>query len=672
MSGGRSTTGVADRGGTPFRKLLVVAHDFGVTILALVLAVALRGEPSVGSIGGISPVVAAIAFAAGALVVYQTSSLYASRWRFASLFDLFGIVKAVSILTAILLVADYLGGPRFGESGKLLGGRTLAIYWCVQVILLGGPRVAYRAYSSWRRGSRPGTDPLAALVVGRASDADSVIRAVEAGLAGPIRIFGIVTPLAREANQAVRGVPVWGTTGEIEALVNEATARGLRIQRAILAPEALTTVPEFDQVVGAFRRLGIPTIQPELTPSSRSGRPAHLQALIDEDLLIRPRVTVDENPLRAFVAGKRVIVTGGGGSIGAELVLRSAQFGAAAVLVLDHSEAALHSVLDRAEIELGEEIGERVSGRLCDVRDRARVMALVAGFRPDVIFHAAALKHLPHLEREVADAVLTNVVGTINTADAAVAAGAAALVLISTDKATRPVSILGATKRLAEMYIQALDAAPQVLAADGAGRTRLVAVRFGNVLGTAGSVVPRFRAQIEAGGPVTVTDPAMVRYFMTKREATDLLWTAARITAEAATAARSAVLVLNMGQPVKIDDLARRMIRLAGFEPGQGIDIDYSGRRPGERLAEFLFEEREPQFDTGIKGIVAAEAQAPALPRLQADLARLSAAALAGDDEASRRVIAELIPGIAVQGIQAEATVVTLRGSGRPADQTGG
>jgi FlaA1/EpsC-like NDP-sugar epimerase len=628
------------------KQSAVVLHDYAATIAAILLALLLRGEPRIQTIMGVDPVVWAAAFAAFALVIYASCSLYASRWRFASLFDLFGIFKAVCIITAALLLIDYIITPRLTEASKIFGGRTLAIYWCVQVLLLGGPRIAYRAYRSWKRQSALNSDPLAAIVLGRASDADAVLRAVEAGVAGPIRVFGIVSPVAQEVGQAVRGVPVWGSTDQIEQVVRDSAARGITIQRAIIAPDALRTPLLVESSIGVFRRMGIPAIRLDVTESSGFAQRARLHTVIDDDFLIRPLVDVEEEPLKAFVRGKRVIVTGGGGSIGSELAIRSAQFGADEVLVLDSSEAALHAILDRAMVE--RRAGDTpLAGRLCDIRDRARLMAITKDFAPDIVFHAAALKHVPHLEREVSDAVRTNVLGTVNTADAAVAAGAAAFVLISTDKATEPVSILGATKRLAEMYVQALDGAPQLLDGAPSRRTRLVAVRFGNVLGTAGSVVPRFRAQIEAGGPVTVTDPDMVRYFMTKREATDLLWTAARITSETASAGHSAILVLNMGQPVRIADLAERMIRLAGFEPNKGIDIVYSGKRPGERLSEILFEECEPRLEVGVRGIVAAEAQPPALSRLQPVLSRLQMAAMEGDDDRARGIIAELVPDIA-------------------------
>ncbi len=631
----------------PLKKFWVAAHDYCVTLGALFAAIALRGEPPFPVYSGLGPLAPALVFAATAILVYKACDLYASRWRFASLYDLFGIFKAVSILTLILLSADYLVAPRLSEAGKLFGGRTLIIYWCVQMILLGGPRVAYRAYRGWRRSVIRNIDPLAAIVIGRASDAESVIRMAEAGLAGPIRVFGILSPTSSETGQSVRGISVWGALDHVEALVQDANERGIVVQRAIIAPDALNEGPQIEDLVGRFRRIGIPAIRLDVAYSTDMSRPAQLHAVIDEDLLIRPLVDVDEAPLRDFIAGKRVVVTGGGGSIGSELVLRSAMLGAAEVLVIDHSEAALHAILDAAELRFapGPNV---VTGRICDVRDRGRLMRILTEFTPDVVFHAAALKHVPHLEREVADAALTNVIGTVNAADAAIAAKAAVFVLISTDKATKPASILGATKRIAERYVQAIDAAPQ-LVGTAPRTTQLVSVRFGNVLGTAGSVVPRFRSQIEAGGPLTVTDPAMVRYFMTKKEATDLLWTAARITELRAKGAHSAVLVLNMGQPVRIDDLARRMIRLAGFEPDKSMKIIYTGKRPGERMAEQLFDEREPQFDLGIRGIVAAESQTMPFAAMQSFIAGLKAAAEAGDDEKVRALICELVPELRSQ-----------------------
>ena len=233
-----------------------------------------------------------------------------------------------------------------------------------------------------------------------------------------------------------------------------------------------------------------------------------------------------------------------------------------------------------------------IEGRIADIRDRERIMRLMSEFKPDIVFHAAALKHVPILERDWSEGVKTNIFGSVNVADAALAAGAEAMVMISTDKAIEPVSMLGLTKRFAEMYCQALDH-ELATQATGKPRMRLISVRFGNVLASNGSVVPKFKAQIEAGGPVTVTHPDMVRYFMTIREACDLVITAAT-HALAPARADVSVYVLNMGQPVKIVDLAERMIRLSGLQPGHDIEIVFTGMRPGERLNEILFASEEP------------------------------------------------------------------------------
>jgi FlaA1/EpsC-like NDP-sugar epimerase len=416
-----------------------------------------------------------------------------------------------------------------------------------------------------------------------------------------------------------------------------------------------------------------------------------------EDLLLRPSVKIDYRRLEKFIAGKSIIVTGGGGSIGAEICDRVVAFGAKRLLIIENSEPALYTVQETLATKSAK---TEIEGRLADVRDRERIFALFKAFKPDLVFHAAALKHVPLLEADWAEAVKTNVFGSVHVADAAVAAGAAGMVLISTDKAVEPVSVLGATKRFAEMYCQALDAelaqraaapaAAETFAVEGepvprgmarvsrarrasgqahelaslevekeepaahelasvevekeepaahelaslaveqeppaaSAPARLVAVRFGNVLGSNGSVVPKFKAQIAAGGPVTVTHPQMVRYFMTIREACDLVLCAA---GHALAPPRSpvSVYVLNMGQPVNILALAERMIRLSGLEPGRDIDIVFTGLRPGERLHELLLARDEDTTDIGIAGVVGARPPHPPLAALRGSLATLGQA----------------------------------------------
>jgi FlaA1/EpsC-like NDP-sugar epimerase len=349
-------------------------------------------------------------------------------------------------------------------------------------------------------------------------------------------------------------------------------------------------------------------------------------------------VKIDYARIEDFVKGKSIIVTGGGGSIGAEICDRIVTFGASRLLVVENAEVALHAIL---ETLAAKQLPVKIEGRLADIRDRDRIMRLFNEYKPDIVFHAAALKHVPLLERDWDEGVKTNVFGSVNVADAAAEAGAAGMVMISTDKAIEPVSVLGATKRFAEMYCQALDA--KFTRRKDASAMRLISVRFGNVLASNGSVVPKFKAQIEAGGPVTVTHPEMVRYFMTIREACDLVVSAG---SHALNGARSdvAIYVLNMGQPVKIVDLAERIIRLSGLEPGRDIEIAFTGMRPGERLHEILFAREEPSSEIGIAGIVAARPVTPTMETMQTWLTTLEQGLARGDRSAIYRVLRDAVP----------------------------
>jgi O-antigen biosynthesis protein WbqV len=376
-------------------------------------------------------------------------------------------------------------------------------------------------------------------------------------------------------------------------------------------------------------------------PSLDADGPAvQLAPVAVEDLLLRPSVKIDYRRLEDFIDGKAIVVTGGGGSIGAEICDRIVTFGASRLLVIEHSEPALHAVLEALK---GKQSDAEISGRIADIRDRERIISLVAHFKPDIVFHAAALKHVPMLEQDWDEGIKTNVFGSINVADAAAAAGATAMVMISTDKAIEPVSVLGATKRLAEMYCQALDDEFARRVGSSRHAMRLISVRFGNVLASNGSVVPKFKAQIEAGGPVTVTHPDMVRYFMTIREACDLVITAASHAAGKVNGDES-IYVLNMGQPVKIVDLAERIIRLSGLEPGRDIKIEFTGIRPGERLHEILFASQEETADIGIPGIVAAKPVRPSLDSIRAWVATLEQGVARGERAAIYNVLRDAVP----------------------------
>jgi O-antigen biosynthesis protein WbqV len=356
-------------------------------------------------------------------------------------------------------------------------------------------------------------------------------------------------------------------------------------------------------------------------------------------LLLRPSEKIDYARLEALVKGKAVIVTGGGGSIGSEICDRVVTLGAARLLVIENSEPALYAVIETLTIH---KTPAAIAGRIADIRDRERIQRLMNEFKPDIVFHAAALKHVPILERDWSEAVKTNIFGSVIVADAALGAGAKAMVMISTDKAIEPVSMLGLTKRFAEMYCQALDH-EVALRSDGKPRMRLISVRFGNVLASNGSVVPKFKAQIEAGGPVTVTHRDMVRYFMTIREACDLVITAAT-HALAPVRPDVSVYVLNMGQPVKIVELAERMIRLSGLQPGHDIEIAFTGVRQGERLNESLFTHQEPRIEIGIAGVMAAKPNEPPMRALRKWIEALKQAIEQDDRAAIEAVLKDAVP----------------------------
>jgi O-antigen biosynthesis protein WbqV len=420
----------------------------------------------------------------------------------------------------------------------------------------------------------------------------------------------------------------------LEGAVTALAAEGIKVARVVLTASALKPEEKPEAVLMQARRLGLSSSRlPEL---QEGAEPVRLAPIAVEDLLLRPTAAIDYPRLESFVSGKSIVVTGGGGSIGAEICERIVRFGAARLLIVENSEPALYAVMESLAMR---HTGGRIEGHLADVRDRDRIFRLLAEFKPDIVFHAAALKHVPILERDWGEGVKTNIFGSVNVADAAAAAGSRAMVMISTDKAIEPVSVLGASKRFAEMYCQALDAEH---ARRGNERAmRLLAVRFGNVLASNGSVVPKFKAQIEAGGPVTVTHPDMVRYFMTIREACDLVVTAA---SHGLDNRGVSVYVLNMGQPVRIVELAERMIRLSGLEPGRDVEITFTGVRPGERLQEILFAREEPTAPVGIEGIVAAQPVSPSLDAMRGWLVALEQGLAREDRSVIYGVLRDAVP----------------------------
>jgi FlaA1/EpsC-like NDP-sugar epimerase len=621
------------------RNFLILAHDALATTFALLTSFYLRFEGSL--LTDRLPHLLRILpwFVLFSIVVSYFSNLTTAKWRFTSLPDAVNILRVAAVLTLALVVLDYV--YFFTEAASLspvfLGRVTIILFFFLEVFALSALRLGYRYFRYSRTRLHARSDNAApALLVGRTADAEVVLRGIENGAIKRLWPVGVLSPSIADRGQMIRNIPVVGGVDDIEAVIRDFESRQRPIKRVVMTPSAFEPDARPESLLMRARRLGLMVSR---LPSLEGGDAPRLTNVAVEDLLLRPSQKIDYARLETLVKGKSVIVTGGGGSIGAEICDRVATFGAARLLVVENSEPALYAVTEALSAR---DAGPEIEGRIADIRDRERITRLMSEFKPDIVFHAAALKHVPILERDWSEGVKTNIFGSVNVADAARAAGASAMVMISTDKAIEPVSMLGLTKRFAEMYCQAMDH-DLMTEAKGKSHMRLISVRFGNVLASNGSVVPKFKAQIEAGGPITVTHPDMVRYFMTIREACDLVITAAT---HAMTPARPdvSVYVLNMGQPVKIVDLAERMIRLSGLQPGIDVEIVFSGIRPGERLNEILFASQEPTLEIGVAGVMAAKPNQPPMSTLRKWLAALEDAIERDDRVTIRAVLQDAVP----------------------------
>ena len=628
-----------------WRKYIVIVHDVLMSAVALVASFWIR----LGEVPGLShPFTDDLTFSLAVMVplaaiVFRLCGLYRGVWRFASMPDVINIVRAATILAVALMAIDFIA------RGQILVPRTVVfVYWVLQIGLLGGPRLMYRALADYLRGraSARSGDAIPALLVGTGSEAEALIRLLHSAPQPNLSVVGLLAQTRSDTHKTIRGVAVLGRTHALPEIIESLARKGVRPRRLLFTREALERQDNPIALIEQARRLDL--VVGRVANSSTRGRieiAPQLAPIRIEDLLMRPARKMDDAQIRSLIAGRSVLVTGGGGSIGSEICKQVVEFGARSLIIAENSEFALYQVLRALEALRP---GSEIVGRICDIRDRQALNGLFKEYRPELVFHAAALKHLPIVESNRAAGVLTNIVGSRNVADAAKAHGALAMVLISTDKAIKPVSFLGATKRVAELYCQALDAQSRAkVAGDGVSpATHFLSVRFGNVLASNGSVLWVFREQIERGGPVTVTHPDMERYFMTVREATSLVLLA---TAHGLRRPKhdGAVYTLDMGEPVKIMDLAHRMIRLAGFEPDKDIPIEIIGIRPGERLQEELFHQEESTARIDIDGVFAAMPRSIALPSLIPSLKRIEEAANNGNEPELLSLIGELVPDYA-------------------------
>ena len=578
------------------RALLAFVHDVVMAALSLALALYLRLG---GEVVDYRPQLTAtyiVGFALIAAIVFLFTGLYRGIWRYASLPDLFNIVRAVTLTVAVFLPVMFVLTRL-----EALPRSTLLINWFVLIALLGAPRLAYRLFKD--RGldhllERARHRNVPVLLISTKDGADTFIREMMRDPSAVYRVVGVLADTPSRVGREIYRVPVLGTIDKLEEVVERLDRRGRRPQKLIITAQNFSGA----QVRALLERadaLAIPLARlPRLTDFRHDldSRERIIEPIALEDLLGRSQAVLDRDGMARLIAGRRVLVTGAGGTIGAELARQIAAFAPGRLVLLDNGELALYTI----DAELRERFPGLVQLPLLrDVRECRQVEEVAVAERPEIVFHAAALKHLPMVEANPLEGVLTNIVGSRNVAEAARASGAALVVMISTDKAVNPTSVMGASKRLAESFCQALDLYEARRGAPYGQGTRYVTVRFGNVLGSTGSVVPLFARQLAAGGPLTVTDPEADRFFMTVREAVELVLQASALSpAPETTDARGKIFVLDMGEPVKIVDLAQQMIRLAGLRLERDIKIEFIGLRPGEKLHEELFHPAEPLMPT--------------------------------------------------------------------------
>lgn len=565
-------------------------------------------------------------------LVFWRVGLYRGVWRFASLPDLFNIVKACVVGLVAIVLALFLYNRLLDQVPR----SVLLFYPIALSAMLGTPRLLYRA---WKDHGLTRTDKsaLRVLILGAGQAGEALVRDLRR--TGAYHPVGFLDDARKLRGSHLQGVPVLGRIDEIGKIAPETAAKLLVIAMPSLDASAMRRVLE------ACERTGLPFRTVPRLDDLLEGRslPGELKEVAIEDLLGRKPVTPDWKAIRGWLGGRGVLVTGAGGSIGSELCRQCAKHGARQITLVEIDELALTTT----EAELRRDFPQiQCVPILGDCGDPAVIQYALAQSGPEAVFHAAAYKQVPVLETQLREAIRNNVLTTETVARASRDAGVATFVLISTDKAVDPVNVLGASKRLAEMICQTMS---------DLRTTRFITVRFGNVLDSAGSVVPLFREQIRGGGPVTVTDAEVTRYFMTIQEACQLILQASAIGTQ------QAVYTLDMGEAVSIKLLAEQMIRLAGKQPDRDIAIIYTGLRAGEKLHETLFHADERYRPTAHPKILQAEARAVDAERIENVHLRMREAVARYDLEGLmgmlREAVPEFQPGLAPDEPQASTVV---------------
>lgn len=620
----------------------ILGSDIILLVGAHLFAYLIRFEGGIGPSEWQNITVVLPLFVALKISVFSYFGLYKGMWRYTSMVDLLSILKACLLtsfvaMSALLLVSRFTG---FSRAVFILDGLLTFFF-------IAGSRVAIRIYyqrmvhfsfGMGRSAARPGVRNI--LLVGAGDAAEKVVREIIESRAASYHAVGLLDDDRGKWGQRIHGVPI---VGGIDG-IGDVTATVTVDEILIAMPSA--TREEMSRVVDACQKSGVPYKTLPGLDEIIDGK-VTLDAVRDvsyKDLLGRPAVELELDKIGEILTGRTVLVTGAGGSIGSELCRQILRFSPGCLLLFDAGELNLYQI----EMELLHEIGftdyVTVLGK---VQDKELLDDIFNRYRPSVVFHAAAYKHVPMLEKNPWEAVSNNIVATRRLAEAAVRSGVGRFILVSTDKAVRPTNVMGASKRVTELIMQSYCG--QTPGSEKEGTTRFMAVRFGNVLGSSGSVIPLFKRQIEMGGPVTVTDRRMTRYFMSIEEAAQLILQAAAmdddVVLEKGGGSRGGeIFILQMGTPVKIDQMARDLIKLCGREPDAEIEITYTGLRPGEKLYEELITEGEGIVATGHKKIMVLRDEEGGTADISGQLDELERLALGHDGQAIKDKLARLLP----------------------------
>lgn len=615
----------------------VMILDLTAVVATLFLLMPLLQEQIEPQSGFIALPLFAVIGCVASVLMLLVSGLYRRNWRFTSFADCFALTLNIAIVIGLLWTAIwFLFEPQ--DLGRFLILATL--HFCISLLVMQLMRMSRRAvahlpiFAFTKNGSSSRmANREKVVLVGRADWVESIIRITRTERNSSILVVGILLPEADGPVSQVRGVPVLGFPENLLSAVLTLEERGRKPETIVMCDDAINLSPrDIASITRRTQGLGIKVVRVSDDWGHLLGRtnPSAMEKFSTTDLLGRREFEPREAAISKEVAGEPILVTGAGGTIGGELARQLAAFKPSKLVLLDHSEFNLYSIEQQVK-EAFPDLPLVIS--LSDVRDYAQIRRVFEDEKPAIVYHAAAIKHVPIAEANPCAGVHTNVIGTKNVADAVCEFGARAMVQVSTDKAVNPVGIMGASKRVGELYSQSLD----LCGVDDPDAPRFMTVRFGNVLGSSGSVVPLFKRQLLAGGPLTVTHPDITRFFMTVREAVQLILQSTSSALQEGTP-RGRIMVLDMGEPVKIVDLANRMIRLHGFEPDVDIEIKFTGLRPGEKMFEELFDSCEEEQASSIPGIIEAQSYSIPLPIITRAIDHIAQEIGKGNADGVRRI----------------------------------